>query len=388
MGVALTLGLFAAGCGPIAERQTPTLRTGYDTLDGTLQVWPARGGLMADAGATAAVTEAVRNWRSPIDDRVHLPSSGILWLGEVDGAPLALVAASVPGEAASWLLQLTRKGTGFEVSRSAQYTDPGYLVYSDVLPVQLPTGRRYLTSTRVQRLVGPENKALTITDGLTAPVEVPTCTAVPLTATLITTESLPNGKSDRLLDLGTAVDSPRYPLVGDDSGSGRRVLEGLDTCTLTAKTGPFGSIPQRRGDREEPNSVPESWPIDRIATRSLGTISLPGEKPGQLDQLTWHTDAGNMSAVIFRPAEGTPVVSVADRLDPLQSYPLAVGDRQLVVLTWKAGSESTLSVPPETPLLVDNAGLAVVPRPATAETVSLATPDKTYYRSIGGKIRD
>ena len=41
------------------------------------------------------------------------------------------------------------------MTRATEYTDPGYLVYSDVLPVQTAAGRRYLTSARVQRLLGP-----------------------------------------------------------------------------------------------------------------------------------------------------------------------------------------------------------------------------------------
>ena len=44
-------------------------------------VWPPRGNLAGDASATAAVTDAVRGWRSPVDDRAHLPSSGILFSG-------------------------------------------------------------------------------------------------------------------------------------------------------------------------------------------------------------------------------------------------------------------------------------------------------------------
>jgi len=388
LSVALTLGLLATGCGPLEERKDPPLRVGYDALDGTLPVWPARGGLVSDAQATAAVTEAVRDWRSPIDDRVHLPSSGILWLGEVEGAPLALVAASVPGESASWLLQLTGKGTTYEVTRSTEYTDPGYLVYSDVLPVQLSSGRRYLTSNRVQRLVGPGNRALAITDGLSAPADVPGCAATQLTATLVATESLPEGKSNRLLDLGTAIAGPRYPLVGDDSGSGRKVLDGLDTCALAGETGPFGSIPERWRNRDEPGLVPASWPIDRIASRSLGEVSLPGQPPGQLDQLTWHTDAGNMSAVIFRPEEGDPLVSAADRLNVLQSYVLRFPGQPLVVLTWRPSPDSSLSVPAGTNRLVDKPGLLVAPRPAKKENFSLATPDKTHYRSLGGEGKD
>jgi hypothetical protein len=385
---ALALTLLSGGCAGSAEQPPPTLRVGYDSLDGTLQVWPPRGGLASDPGAAAAVGRAVAAWRTPVRDRVHLPSSGILWLGEVDAAPLALVAANVPGGSASWLLQLTRRegGPAFQVSHATEYTDPGYLVYSDVLPVELPTGRHYLTSARVQRLLGPDNAALPSTDGLTGPVDVPSCAAVPLSPALRVTESLPAGKTaDRLLDLGTGIEDPRYPLVGDESGSGRKALDGLDTCALAAKTGPFGSIPRRSGDRDEPHSVPTSWPIDRIATSSLGAVSLDTPPPVQIDQLSWRTDAGTMTAIVLRPETGPPVPSPADRMNPLQAYVVTVAGRDLAVLVWKSTPDTTLSVPPGTARLVDLPGLVVVPKPAVKQTFILAGPDKPTYRSVGGR---
>ncbi len=388
--VAVLLGLLLTvpACGPVADRQARELRVGYDSLDGTRAVWPPRGSLAGDATATAAVTEAVRAWRSPIDDRVHLPSSGILWSGAVDGAPLALVAADVPGESASWLLQLTGRDGRYEVTRASEYTDPGYLVYADVLPLHLPDGRRYLASGRVERLLGPDGRALMLTDGLTGAVKVPDCRAVPVTATLRATESLPRGRAaDRLLDLGVATVDPRYPLVRDDTGSGRRALDGLDTCVLADEQGPFGSIPRRIGDRDAPRSVPESWPMEKVAVRAIGEMTLGGgNDPGDLEQLTWETDAGTMTAVVYRPAgDGTPVVSPADRSNPLQTYVLPVPGQPLVVLTWRGNRDASLSVPPGTPRLVERPGLVVVPMPASRQTFSLATAEKTYYRSAGGR---
>jgi hypothetical protein len=383
----LALALPLSACGPLTDRTGGTLRVGYDTLDGALAVWPPRGSLAGDTAVTEAVTEAVSRWRSPIDDRAHLPTSGILWSGEVDGAPLALVAADVPGESASWLLQLSRDGERYVVDRAAEYTDPGYLVYSDVLPVVSPAGRRYLTSARVERLVGPDERQLASTDGLSEPVDVPSCTAVPVVATLRATEALPEGKAaDRLLDLGTATADPRYPLVGDDTGSGDKALDGLDTCLLGGEEGPFGSIPRRIGDRDAPQSVPASWPLDKVTIRSLGEVALGGGTRAELDQLTWQTDSGSMTAVVYRPAGGgAPVVSEADRANPLQTYTLPVPGAPLVVLSWRATRDSSVSVPPGTPRLVDRPGLVVVPRPDRKETFSLANPDKTYYRSVGGR---
>ncbi|MEV4822414.1 hypothetical protein [Micromonospora sp. NPDC049274] len=381
--------LAATACGPVAERTPRDLRVGYDSLDGTLTVWPPRGDLAADAAATAAVTRAVRDWRSPTDERAHLPSSGILFSGRVDGAPVALVAADVPGESASWLLQLSGDGARYAVARATEYTDPGYLVYSDVLPVQTAGGRRYLVSARVQQLLGPQGRALIVADGLSAPVDVPTCTAVGVTATLRATESLPRGRAaDRLLDLGTGTTDPRYPLVRDESGAGRRALTGLDTCVLAGERGPFGSIPRRIGDRDAPKSVPTSWPMAKLSVRSLGEVALGGGEPAELQQLSWDTDAGTMTAVVYRPADGSaPVVSPADRATPLQTYQLPVPGQPLVVLSWRATRDSSLSVPPGTPLLVERPGLVVVPEPAHTQTYSLANTDKTHYRSVTPRSR-
>lgn len=383
----LTLLLTATACGPVADRQPGDLRVGYDSLDGDLTVWPPRGTLTGDAAVRSAVTEAVRDWRSPADDRVHLPTSGILWSGEVGGAPLALVAADVPGESASWLLQVTTENGRYAVTRAAEYTDPGYLVYSDVLPVHTADGRRYLTSGRVQRLLGPDGRALRHTDGLTEPVTVPACRAVPVTATLRATQALPRGRAaDRLLDLGTGTTDPRYPLVRDESGSGKRALTGLDTCALAGEEGPFGSVPRRIGDRDAPRSVPSSWPMTKLTVRTLGEVALGGGEPAELEQLSWETADGTMTAVVYRPADGgTPVVSPADRANPLQTYTLPVPGQSLAVLSWRPTADSSLSTPPDTPRLVDRPGLVVVPAPSRSETFSLAEAEKTHYRSLGGR---
>ncbi|WP_174536111.1 hypothetical protein [Micromonospora chalcea] len=383
-GTALAaLLLVTAGCGPISDRKPADLRVGYDSLDGALAVWPPRGSLAGDAATTAAITTAVRDWRSPVDDRAHMPTSGILFSGQVAGSALALVAADVPGDGASWLLQLDRDGQRWRVAHATEYTDPGYLVYSDVLPVRDPDGRRYLTSARVERLLGPDGKAVASTDGVTEPVPVPACRAVELTAALRPTTSLPRGKAtDRVLDLGTATEAPRYPLVRDDTGAGKRALTGLDTCVLAGERGPFGSVPRRIGDRDAPRSAPESWPMAKIATRSLGSVALGDGEPGELEQLSWDSPSGTMTAVVYRPADGgTPVVSPADRSTTLQAYHLPMPGRPLAVLSWRTG-EVSFSAPPGTTRLVDRPGLVVVEHTDQRQTFSLAGTEKTWYRSL------
>lgn len=385
-GAVLVLALLASGgCAEIAKPRSGTLRIGYDTLDGPLEVWPARGGLVADPAVTAELTEVVRRWRSPIDDRVYLPGSGILWAGESDGERLALVAADVPGPAGSWLLQLTDRGTGFEVTRAAEYTDPGYLVYSDVLPVFRLDGRRYLTSARVQRLLGPDDKPVTVTDGLSAPVRVAPCAALGLTVELRPSRSLPEGEAAaRLLDFGTGTADPRYPLIDDEGGAGAVALDGLDTCALGERTGPFGSLPQRVNDREQLDLVPDSWPQDRVRTRPLAEVDLTGDGTGRLDQLIWRSKIGTMTAVVYRPARGMAVFSPADRLSPLQAYELPVPGRPAVVLAWRDNPESTLSLPPGTARRVDQPGLVVLDPPAESASYRLATPERTVHRSVEG----
>ncbi len=278
LSTALALLVVTTGCTAIPKDPPVGLRAGYDTRDGSQQVWPARGGRAADPQATTAVAAAVADWRSPLDDRVHLPSSGILWLGDVGGTPLALVAANVPGRAASWLLQLTGRGDRFQIDRASEYTDPGYLVYSDVLPAYLPDGRRYLTSSRVERLLGPNGKALELVDGLSALVEVPRCAAVTVTARLRPSESLPNGKTaDKIIDLGTGVPDPRYPLVNDEANSGGPALRGLDTCALAAKTGPVRQHPtpnqQPGGARHGTHLLADRQDHQQIAGRDLAATA-------------------------------------------------------------------------------------------------------------------
>ncbi|MFC6017121.1 hypothetical protein ACFP2T_13015 [Plantactinospora solaniradicis] len=385
-GAALVLALLAGGCGTIPKEPAVALRVGYDTLDGTLAVWPPRGTLAGDPQATTAVAKAVDEWRSPVEDRVHLPSSGILWLGEADGNRLALVAADVPGESASWLLQLTGDGPDFRVERAVEYTDPGYLVYSDVLPVQLPTGRRYLVSARVDRLLGPDRQTLAVTDGLTGPVALPACSATTVTARLRPSESLPNGKSaDRLVDLGTGTVGPRYPLVTDDTGSAAAALRGLDTCALGEKTGAFGSIAHRVHGRVHPGSVPASWPIDQVKSKTLAEVALDDTgRPSKLEQLSWRTDDGMMTAVMVRPTAGPPVVSAADRVEALQGYVLPLAS-PVVVLVWEDSPEVSLTLPPGTPRRIDRPGLIVLDKPTSRQTYSLmVSSDKTVQRSFGG----
>jgi hypothetical protein len=381
---ALVLALVTTGCAGVPRPPRATLPVGFDTVDGTLRVWPPRGGLATDTALADAVSAVVTRWRTPSGDRVHLPSSGILWLGEAGGGRLALVAATVPGDGSSWLLQVAGAGTDLSVTRAVEYPDPGYLVYSDVLPVRLGTDRHYLTSTRVERLTGPDGAPVATTDGLSAAVRVPDCTPVPVRASLRATDSLPRGRAaERLVDLGTAIQDARYPLLGDESDTAVKALDGLDSCALGGEAGPFGSVARRIAGKLTPGAPPASWPIDRVTSRPLGEVVLTSGPPAKLDQLTWRTDSGVMSALVLRPRTGPAVVTRADRTNTLQVYELVADGRSYVALVWRAAPDTSVSVPPGTPLLVDRPGLVVVPKREPPQTFSLATSDKTNYRSLG-----
>ncbi len=381
---ALALVATLAGCGAVADRAPGDLSVGHESRDGSLTVWPARGSLADEAATTTAVTEAVRGWRSPLGDRAYLPTSGILWVGEVDGAPLALVAADVPGTGASWLLQVAGEDGRHTVTHAVEHTDPGYLVYSDVLPVHTETGRRYLVSARVTDLTGPDGQAVTIEGGLSTPVAVPDCSAVPVTAALRATESLPQGRAaERFLDLGTGLDAPRDPLVRDESGSGQQALAGLDTCALAGDQGPFGSIQRQFGSRKSAASVPASWPMAGLTLRTVGEGTLGAGPPGAVQQLTWDTADDVMTAMLYRPGTGgAAMMSAADRAAPLQAYVLPVAGQRLGVLSWQPTPEDSLSVPAGTSHLVDRPGLAILPLADETVTVSLATSAETHYRSL------
>ena len=59
MATVLALALLTGGCGAVPEEPPVALRAGYDSLDGSLRVWPARGNL-AEASSEAGTA----SWRS------------------------------------------------------------------------------------------------------------------------------------------------------------------------------------------------------------------------------------------------------------------------------------------------------------------------------------
>ncbi len=111
-------------------------------------------------------------------------------------------------------------------------------------------------------------------------------------------------------------------------------------------------------------------------------MALGDGEPGELEQLSWDSASGTMTAVVYRPADGgTPVVSPADRSTTLQAYHLPMPGRPLAVLSWRT-REVSFSAPPGTTRLVDRPGLVVVEHTDQRQTFSLADTEKTWYRSL------
>jgi hypothetical protein len=385
VGVALatvvTVGM--SGCGPHALPPVDSLSVGHQTLDGKMQVWPPRGSLASDQRARAAVANAVNAWRTPAGDRPRLKTSGILWLGELDGRVVSLVAADIPVNGASWLLQLDGPVDNIKISSATQYTNPGYLVYSDVLPVRLGAATRYLTSARVDELTGADGQVVALRDGMSDEVNVPRCQSATVTARLKATESLPRGQeADRLLDLGTAVEQPRYPLVGDDKGTGATALKDMDTCVLAGRTSAFGSVMPTAKEGGKHNKVPSSWPIASISQKSLGEIRS-GPFPGaRLERLTWQAAGGRMHAVVFRPPEGAPVVSTGDRNQAMQAYRITIQGSELLVLSWDGSEDSPPQLPDGVTPIVEQPGFAIVPKPNGKVTYRVTVDGTQLSRTI------
>ena len=102
-------------CGPVADRKPrdPAGRLRQPRRRAGRLAGPGRAGRGRRHDGRRSPPPYATGGRRSTTAR-YLPSSGILFSGRVDGAPLALVAADVPGESASWLLQLTgerRSGT-------------------------------------------------------------------------------------------------------------------------------------------------------------------------------------------------------------------------------------------------------------------------------------
>ncbi|BCJ67191.1 hypothetical protein [Polymorphospora rubra] len=384
IGLAAAIVGGVAACGGTGEvPPEQALPVGHYTLDGQLQVWPARGGLSGDGAAHRAVADAVDAWRTPAGDRPRLETSGILWLGEIDGRTLAVVAADVPVYGASWLLQLDGTGDGLTVTNAAQYTDPGYLVYSDLLPVRLDDTTRYLTSARVEQVTGPNGRPLRVSDGLTDPVGVQRCTATPVAVRLRATESLPRGTAnDELLDLGSAVEPPRYPVVPDRDGRGATALEDLDTCALAGEDIAFGSIDPNPADGRSYPRVPASWPIESIYQVNLGEVES-GPLAGRFDRLTWRSQEGTTYAAVFRPENGTPAVSKADTVAAVQAYEIEIQGQTYVVLSWNdEDDDAVLQLPDGVRPVLEQRGLAVVPKADRRQTFRVSVDGRLETRTV------
>lgn len=89
-----------------------------------------------------------------------------------------------------------------------------------------------------------------------------------------------------------------------------------------------------------------------------------------------------MSAVVYRPEGGQPVLSRADRANALQMHVLQVTGQPYVVLVWTAGADIRLSLPSGTPAVIEEPGLVVLRKTSGKQTYILSTPYGTHERSL------
>ncbi len=372
-----------AACTPGNAPSERALTAGHPTLDGSARVWPARGSLAKDSATIADVDRAVRAWHTPQGNKARIYTSAIVWLGDVDGRVLGLVAADVPGANDSWLLHVTGRQGSLSVTKGTKSTDPGALVYSDVLPVRIENGTRYLTSTRVETLtVG--TKTVPVTDGLSAPVTIPACTPTVLTVTRVATQTLPAaGTTVRLLDLGSDVQEPRYPLITDRDGVASKIFSTIPVCQFGSAKGPFTVALTTSRTHGVPNTV-VSWPIGDMSIRHPAEAITFGNTTGTLEIIDWRSATGLMSTAVWRTPQGV-TLSMADRGQPSQAFTVTVGEGQFLAVTWDANSEEEPLLPADATLLLSRPGLKVIPAPAAGTKLTIAGPGaaKPFVRTLG-----
>ncbi|MPZ26987.1 MAG: hypothetical protein GEV12_11365 [Micromonosporaceae bacterium] len=337
------LVVVAAGCTPEPDEPELSLRDGGADL---VSWWPLRGSLTGNDDTRAEVTGVVGDWRTPDGVASHDTASGLLWLGEVDGAVLAVVdfhPADQPDR--SWLLELAGPAGEVAVTDARSYDGP--LLDEDILPVRsAPAGPRYLASERIATVTAQVGE-LSLTDGLTAPVEVPQCQVTEVSARL-------GSEEHRRLDLGLDLPAPFYPLLREGYAGvpAAPLLDGVDTCAAMAPDGWLGAVGE-----------PDGQPAVRIggfpAIRRLGAEELPDQSPpGRLVSVhaeyvpvsggvrlaewllwTYPTDGAEAVSGVELPPDAAPAATGAGLLvTPLPDQPLEIGYTQ-------DGEQHQLTVP-------------------------------------------
>ncbi|QSB16324.1 hypothetical protein JQS43_08555 [Natronosporangium hydrolyticum] len=329
--------------------------------------WPARGSLTGDSELVAEVIKMVDQWQTP-DGVGRYPSrvySSIAWLGEVDGQVLAVVVfAPEDDHTNEWLLEVTGQPGNLTVTeaRDIRTVFGNSIENTELVPIRSDAiGPRYLTSTRIDRLTA-DGVELTVTDGLSGPVEVEQCTMVELMAE-VRNEDLIYG------DLGTGVEAPLYPLfyarVLPRSGiSNVARLQDVDTCASVSETEWLGSARQLFAP-----DIPAVtyW-------RELAEINTGGFE-GTLEEILIDGSGRDQRAIVimWRPESGPPVLSTAEQdwLRPESlTFAFHADEGPLAVLMYPSGVSITperefrdVEVPAEAMLLAAEPHVIVVALP-------------------------
>jgi hypothetical protein len=255
------------------------------------------------------------------------------------------------------------------------------LVYDDVLPVRTSVGTRYLTSARVERLTVAD-QPVRLQDGLSESVDIAKCRAAGIAADRKRTANLSAATTYRAIDLGAGIPDPYYPILADEARTGVNILRDLDTCALA--NGPFAKSTSRASSAPGTKGpgVPAVWPLGALQTRSYPTDSFADRGAGSLDLVQWRTGTSAASALMWRPTNGSPVVSSGDPETDLQMFVLPIAGGELAAFYWDTTQGGRLVLPDGSRPLFEQTGLVVVPKPDRAATFRLNVRDKIYSRTL------
>ncbi|QSB16320.1 hypothetical protein JQS43_08535 [Natronosporangium hydrolyticum] len=331
--------------------------------------WPARGSLTGDQDLVDEVTEVADAWQTP-DGVPRHPSpvfSSIVWLGEVAGQVLGVVAFAPADEYSdTWIVEITGEPGDLEVTEARNFRAgvTNFIEDTEVLPIRSAgVGPRYLVSAFVDE-VYVDGVTVAVDDGLTEPVRVPECELVEVVL------DIRQGRLIAYGDWGAAVPYPVYPLFFARGAEPPEVsdvakIQGMDTC-IEAKPGGWLAAAREVLAPETPAVI--GWgELARIDSGPLAgavdDIGILGS--GNRDQavvVMWRPESGGAPAFSSAHLEPSPISN------PMV-FSLSTPEGPLGVVTYVRGSItperefSDIGVPNEAGLLVAEPGVIVVALP-------------------------
>lgn len=142
--------------------------------------WPARGSLVDDRDLVIEVTQVVDQWQTPEGVGRHDSPvfTSLVWLGEVDGTVLAVVAFAPEDEYSdTWVLEVTGERGDLAVTQASDFRAmvTNFIEDTEVLPIRSPqVGPRYLISEFIAQ-IAVDGQVVEVVDGLTRLEGVDTC---------------------------------------------------------------------------------------------------------------------------------------------------------------------------------------------------------------------